>query len=63
MGAPRTLRSCVTARAEAIENMAAHLRAAATVLALDYKPADKIVLTMDLGLFLPTLTRIRVFGE
>jgi len=59
MGTPRTLRPCVTARADAVENMTDHLRATATVLALDYKPADKIVLAMDLGPFLPTLTMIR----
>jgi len=39
--------------------MTDHLRDAATVLVLDYKPADKIVLAMDLGPFLPTLTMIR----
>ena len=53
MGAPWTLRRWATARADAIENMAAHLKAAATALSLDYKPAAKIVPAMDLGLFLP----------
>src|SRR5271165_597123 len=52
MGAPRTLRPCVAARANAIENMAAHLKAVTTVLVLDYKRTDKIVWAMDLGLFL-----------